>query len=901
MKPSLLHLPTLAMLMLAPLTYTAQNLPPIAINDTASVCGNTETIYVQNNDINPDGDIHTISIYVNPIHGFCAISNGAINYTPTIGYTGPDSIVYILRDNGAPPMRDTATVFLHVSSEYAYNTETTICEGDSVFAGGNWQTEPGMYIDTFITAAGCDSIITLTLNVNPLVPANIIANGPTSICGYGSVTLTATNGVAWLWSTGATTQSITVTSTGNYFVNINDGACSNTSDIVPVAFYNIPDSTIGSSGPLSFCEGDSVILTAADGSSWQWSNGETTQSIIADSTTTVSVIVTGEGGCISQSNSVSVTTFPAPQATIAANGPTSFCYGDSVQLTANAGSGWTWSNGATTQTITVYESGNYTVTVNYGICSSTSAPVQVVVPPSPSDMISQSGAATFCERGSVTLTANGGNSWIWSTGETTQSITVNTSGEYFVNVDYGFCSQTSPRLTVTVYPNPDAAISASGPLTFCEGDSVILSASDGTFWMWTTGESTQSITVTESGEYSTIVYNQFGCFVQSPSVSVTVNPAPAAFIATIGPTTVCEGQSVTLYANAGQSYLWSNGDTAQGITVETSGYYSVTVNYGICSSTSDPVTVIVLPAPVAKITTSGSTNLCQGESVTLYALGGTIHYWSNGSPMQNITVSDSGTYWVIVSNGACSDTSSPITVTVNPLPVSNIDCVTSFFCEGDSVMLTASPGTSWLWSNGATTQSIYWYTSGVCDVSVTDANGCSSISETLVLTAYPLPEADFVYDVAGLHVAFTNSSSGSSYNWNFGDNTTSSEEHPNHTYNAPGTYTVSLVCSNNCGSDVRTQVVRIDSSATAVYNAFSPNGDGHNDVWNIPLLANYSDNSVIIVNRWGNEVWKAEDYNNSSVAWNGRNMNDEELPDGTYYYIISYNGNELRGWVFVKR
>jgi gliding motility-associated-like protein len=85
------------------------------------------------------------------------------------------------------------------------------------------------------------------------------------------------------------------------------------------------------------------------------------------------------------------------------------------------------------------------------------------------------------------------------------------------------------------------------------------------------------------------------------------------------------------------------------------------------------------------------------------------------------------------------------------------------------------------------------------------------------------------------------------------------------------------------------------------FNGFSPNGDGINDTWTIPFLVNYVKNTVVIINRWGNEVWKGNNYDNRNIVFRGNNMNGNELPDGTYFYIIQYNNLEKRGWVFIKR
>src|SRR5205814_711828 len=115
---------------------------------------------------------------------------------------------------------------------------------------------------------------------------------------------------------------------------------------------------------------------------------------------------------------------PLPSATIGASGATTFCAGGSVTLTASSASSYLWSNGATTQSITVNANGDYSVTVTGGNgCSATSAATSVTVNPLPSPAISASGATTFCAGGNVTLTASSASSYLWSNGATTQSIT----------------------------------------------------------------------------------------------------------------------------------------------------------------------------------------------------------------------------------------------------------------------------------------------------------------------------------------------------------------------------------------------------------------------------------------------------------------------------------------------
>ncbi|MDF2455797.1 MAG: ice-binding protein [Cytophagaceae bacterium] len=223
------------------------------------------------------------------------------------------------------------------------------------------------------------------------------------------------------------------------------------------------------------------------------------------------------------------------------------------------------------------------------------------------------------------------------------------------------------------------------------------------------------------------------------------------------------------------------------------------------------------------------------------------------------------------------------------------------FCQGGSVVLTANPASSYNWSTGAHTQSITVFSSG--SYSVSSPNACSGVnasSAVTVVSVNSLPIADFQYLLTGNRTyEFTNQSSGAtSYVWNFGDGQTSLSTHPTHTYTSDGSYDVKLIASNSCGKDSMTQTIGLNLE---FFNGFSPNGDNHNDDWQIPVLSQHPNNSVLIINRWGSEVWKGTGYDNQANVWTGKNMNGVDLPDGNYYYIIKYDETEKRGWVFVKR
>ena len=209
--------------------------------------------------------------------------------------------------------------------------------------------------------------------------------------------------------------------------------------------------------------------------------------------------------------------------------------------------------------------------------------------------ITPSGPTTFCQGDSVILTANAGSSYLWSTGATKRSITVKNTGSFTVTVTFANgSSATSSATTVTVNTLPAATVTANGTTTFCQGDSVILTSSAGTSYLWNNGATTRSITVKTAGSYSVKVTNANNCSATSAATAVTVNTLPSATISASGSTTFCQGDSVILTSSAGVSYLWNNGKTTRSITVKTAGSYSVKVTNGNnCSSTSASISVTI--------------------------------------------------------------------------------------------------------------------------------------------------------------------------------------------------------------------------------------------------------------------------------------------------------------------
>ena len=442
-------------------------------------------------------------------------------------------------------------------------------------------------------------------------------------------------------------------------------------------------------GDQNICVGDSSTFSSSvSGGSWTSSdpdiatinaNTGLVNGIAADTATMTYTVSTP--GCADAIATLIVTVYPDPATpTITANGPTSFCVGGSVVLTSSSATGNVWSpGGQITQSITVGTNGNYSVTVtNDQGCSATSATSAVTVNAAPTvPTITANGPTTFCVGGSVILTSSSTTGNVWSPGgQTTQSITVGTSGDYSVTVTNGQgCSATSATSVVTVNPNPFApTITPSGPTTFCTGGSVQLTSSSTTGNVWSPGgQTTQSITVNTSGNYSVTVTNGLGCSATTATTSVTVTAPPTApTIAASGPTTFCVGGSVNLTSSSTTGNVWSpGGQTTQSITVGTSGNYWVTVtnDQGCISAPSQQTQVSTVAPPSAGL--DADLELCiTGQPVSLIgALGGVPQVggsWNGPSPVANGQYAPlnmaPGEYTYTVPGGLCPDATATVTV-----------------------------------------------------------------------------------------------------------------------------------------------------------------------------------------------------------------------------------------------
>ncbi|NVO01908.1 MAG: gliding motility-associated C-terminal domain-containing protein [Bacteroidetes bacterium] len=476
--------------------------------------------------------------------------------------------------------------------------------------------------------------------------------------------------------------------------------------------------------------------------------------------------------------------------------------------------------------------------------------------------------------------------------------TTNMSGTYSMTITLG--GQTSPAVTCNVVVNPLPIASAGADQTICYNTSANLIATGGTTYLWNNSAGTNdSITVSPlvTTTYSVTVTNANGC-TATDNVIVNVTPLPLANAG--NDVSICFGDSTTLNATGGTAYLWDNGAGATASVVvhpTLTTTYIVTVTDNACTQTDNiVVTVNTNPIPVVK-TVDATCELSNGTANASPI--GLTYIWSNSMNTDNITGLIPGNYSVTVSDvNGCTGTASGVVVNI-PSPTVSANEIDEICLRKDgSASCTPAGGSSsnytYLWSNGETTQNIVGLYADTYSVTVSD--GTCTATTSVIVRNIPGPIADFSINpsvfVIDENICFFNDFSVNAINWlwNFGDGGTSSDPSPNHDYQEVGGYMVTLIVQNNYGCADTTQHVVTVKDIFIFYlpNAFTPNGDGINEVFG-PTGINFDIQSynMNIYNRWGALVYTT---NSLSQPWDGTNHNfgeKTEVIPGTYvYYVI---------------
>lgn len=491
------------------------------------------------------------------------------------------------------------------------------------------------------------------------------------------------------------------------------------------------------------------------------------------------------------------------------------------------------------------------------------------------------------------------------------------------NGEAGACAISSAPVVVTTSSGTvpsDPVITASTPI--CTGSNLNLStaAVAGGSYTWTGPDNfisaDQNPTITDVDIQNTGLYTlqvALGSCKSNPvSKRIDIVDLDDITVSSSLPSNmICQGGTLSLSVASDPTYTYQwtkdgvniSGQTANTLTVSQSGNYGVTITIAsvTCTKTAGPVSVTVVNPPVASFDVKA--NACIGELITFtsqstVASGTTpVYNWNFGdgntglsastthqyASAQSFTTSLSVSYSGIT--GCSSSTSKSIAISNASPPV--IAATEQELCPGESSNLSlAGSYTSATWSNGDTGNSITVTQAGTFSVVTLDANGCTGNDE-IIISSKPVPAVQATTEKSAIAPGESvqlGASGAESYSWSPTESLSNSLiENPIASPVTTTTYTVTGTLTGGCSADASVTVT-VDGSAIIIkpLPAFSPNGDGSNEVWTIEGSDIYPDCVLAVFDGKGRRVYEKKGYNND---WNGT-YNDRPVPDGTYFFVF---------------
>lgn len=353
----------------------------------------------------------------------------------------------------------------------------------------------------------------------------------------------------------------------------------------------------------------------------------------------------------------------------------------------------------------------------------------------------------------------------------------------------------------------------------------------------------------------------------------------------------------TIRPSGGQapySFIWDQAFTATTVDKLAPGERTVRItDANGCKGSA--TRTLEAPAPITT-TVEQTDESCQGLAdgeIRLTPQGGTGVYaytWSNGGSTDTLRGLAAGTYTAtIVDQNGCQATAEATIAAGSDLGVSVASVEASCFGKADGYALAeASQGQApymFAWSNGVLDAENFDLEPGDYALTVSDASGCQLTqtvtigqADSMVLTTFTQPDNGIQNGRARVEVR--GGTPPYSYAWNTSDTTQTIEAL------TQGTYEVQVTDANGCTALATATIEEVlKLNCLKIHTGFTPNGDGVNEVWYIPCIDAFRQNEVVILSRWGQELFRMEGYDN---RWDGT-VNGSPLPDGTYYYVLKLN------------
>ncbi|HUR31299.1 MAG TPA: VCBS domain-containing protein, partial [Saprospiraceae bacterium] len=714
---------------------------------------------------------------------------------------------------------------------------------------------------TITDANGCVNINFVHIKAGPYVAS---IGGNYFLCGSQQATLNLfwyrfpPEDVTYLWSNGATTPTIDISTAGPYSVTVTDpsNGCSlvfSTSVDPPSPSLEINNITGASCGQNTGAI-DINVTGEYTPFTYLWSNGSTTEDLNNLTSGNYTVTVTSSDGCtatvtatVSGNGNLSITGVTNPNTSCINNN-------GSVNITPTPPGTYTyaWSNGATNEDIAIVSAGNYTVTVTAaGGCSSTASFTvdnNQNIPGATATIIP---ASCNQSNGSINLTVSGGVApftYTWSNGMTTEDLTNVPAGSYTITVTSNNGCTTTATFAVQNSGSTIAITGNTAPNTSCintNGSANIAVSPSGTYtYEWSNGATTEDLSGLSPGTYFLTVTGTGGC-TGTASFTVANNPIDPEVTSTASPASCGQNNgTINLNVTGGISpfsFIWSEGQTTEDINNLQAGTYTVTVTGDNgCSS----VTTINIPNSNSTITISGTSTsntscLSANGSVnlTINPAGSYLFQWSNGSTNEDLTGLNEGEYYVTVTDvGGCSSTAN-FTITNNQINPTGTISITPSTCgdQNGNIDLAVTSGASqysFLWSNGATTEDVTSVSAGIYNVTITDDNGCTgtySVNVTnsdsnMDITGILTPNTSCSVDNGEINIT-VNPSDIYAYNWSNGSTLEDISNLSEGTYSVTITNVDGCIVTTSFIIEDNTPVILISGTSGNNISCLIPNGN----------------------------------------------------------------------------
>ena len=598
-------------------------------------------------------------------------------------------------------------------------------------------------------------------------------------------------------------------------------------------------------------------------------------------------------------DTVHITTFINPTVTLPAD--TTFC--DSVFdllpsiVTGTGTFSYLWNDGNAHQLDTARQAGVYWLQVaNQCALSAARDSMFIFLRHSPTVYLGPD--TLVCNQPSdlITPIVTGSSpiSYLWQNNIVDSTYTATSTNTYWLNVANS-CGTYTDSINVKFDSRPVIS-SPTSYIPACFGDTLTITSSTpaGDTVTWQNGTHTPTYQVTGSGIYWYEWSNECGVSLNMDSFVYTYIGPPAA--SSLGPpdTLLCNGNSLTLGPTPvppGARFVWqglgtSVADTFANYSTAAAGPYVLTVS-NMCGVLKDSITIDTL-SPPPPFSIGLDQGLCVGSELTLRVsplpASATSLLWQNGvTQSDTFLVTSAGTYTLTESN-YCGSTPESVTITALLLPTVSFDSL-PVFCDADSVPLSpiVTDAVSYSWSTGSNQASIYPRSSGIYRVTVSNTCGIADTSVTVTMLASPkkVYNGAVIDSCLGTKALLNGLNPEKNFLWSTGQTTSAI------TVTDPKAYFV--VISDSGGfcpitDEVNVVFTSCETCQIAIPTAFSPNGDGRNDLFRTLFQCANESYQIRIYDRWGQVVYQAFD---DTDGWDGTYKNIAQ-PIGVYVYFILY-------------